>query len=208
GFVLRGEHERRDGPLARRVKPLVEGGIAAWLARPSRAWIAAAVLAAATLACVPQIGGRSLLPPLRDRDLLLELRTIPGPSLPERNGVTAAASGELRALPGVRGVGARVGRAIGSDRLVNVNSAEMWITLDGTAGYGRTIAAIKATMREYPGVTSQLAEYPAIRIAQVTSGQANDLVVRVCGPSLDVLQRKAHDVRKMLTEIPGVTQVV
>jgi hypothetical protein len=37
--------------------------------------------------------------------------------------ITALATRELRAIPGVRDVGAHVGRAITSDQVVNVNSA-------------------------------------------------------------------------------------
>jgi Cu/Ag efflux pump CusA len=98
-----------------------------------------------------------------------------------------------------------VGRAITADQLVNVNSAEMWIRLDGAADYDRTRAAIRATMRGYPGIRSQLVEYSAARIAQETAGQADDLVVRVYGADQDVLDRKAQDVRAMLAAVPGVS---
>jgi Cu/Ag efflux pump CusA len=101
-------------------------------------------------------------------------------------------------------VGAHVGRAISSDQLVNVNSAEIWVTLDGAADYGRAMAAIAAAMHGYPGVRAHLAGYPASRIAQVASGQADDLVVRVYGPDLDVLQRKAQQVRATLAQVPGL----
>ena len=38
----------------------------------------------------------------------------------------------------------------------------------------------------------------------MASGQAGDLVVRVYGPDLDVLQRKAEQVRAMLANVPGL----
>jgi hypothetical protein len=44
-------------------------------------------------------------------------------SQPEMDRITALATRELRAIPGVRDVGAHVGRAITSDQVVNVNSA-------------------------------------------------------------------------------------
>jgi Cu/Ag efflux pump CusA len=207
-LLLRGDAAGRDGSFVRLVKRFFDRRIAGSLARPRRAWALAGVLALAALLCVPQIGGRSLLPTLQDRNLLLQLQTVPGTSLPEMDRITAAASQELRGLPGVSSVGAHVGRAISSDQLVNVNSAEIWVTLDGAADYNRSKAAIEAAVHGYPGVRTHLVDYPATRIAQVASGQADDLVVRVYGPDLNVLQHKAQEVRAMLAKVPGLAAPV
>src|SRR5262249_59988389 len=134
---------------------------------------------------------------LQAGSLLLQLQTVPGTSLPEMDRITTAASQELRGLPGVSSVGAHVGRAISSDQLVNVNSAEIWVTLDGGADYNRSKAAIAAAMHGYPGVRTHLVDYPAARIAQVASGQADDLVVRVYAADTPVRQPKPHEVPAM-----------
>jgi Cu/Ag efflux pump CusA len=207
-LLLRGDAAGREGSFGRYVKRFFDRRLAGSIARPRRAWAFAGVLAVAALVCVPQIGGRSLLPTLQDRDLLLQLQTVPGTSLPEMDRITAAASRELRAMPGVSSVGAHVGRAISSDQLVNVNSAEIWVTLDGAADYNRSKAAIQAAMRGYSGVRIRLVDYPATRIAQVASGQSDDLVVRVYGADLGVLQQKAEQVRAMLAGVPRVTAPV
>ena len=99
---------------------------------------------------MPQIGNGSVLQTLQDRNLLLKVAAAPGTSLPEMDRITAAASTELRTLPGVTSVGAHVGRAVSSDQLVDVNSAEVWITLAGAADYGRSLTAIRAVMHGYP----------------------------------------------------------
>jgi len=207
-LLLRVDSARREGSFPRVVKGFFDRRLAGPIGRPGSAWAIAGVLAIAALACVPQIGGRSLLPTLQDRNLLLQLRTVPGTSLPEMDRITAAASRELRTIPGIATVGAHVGRAISSDQLVNVNSAEIWVTLDGAANYNRSKAAIEAAMHGYPGVQTHVVDYPATRIAQVASGQADDLVVRVYGADLGVLQRKAEQVRTMLAGVPGVTAPV
>jgi Cu/Ag efflux pump CusA len=207
-LLLRGPAAGREGPFGRQVKRLFDRRLAASIARPRQAWAFAAVLVLAGLVSVPQIGGRSLLPTLQDRNLLVQLQTVPGTSLPEMDRIAAAASRELRALPGVSNVGTQVGRAISSDQLVNVNSAEVWITLDGAADFDRSKAAIQSVLDGYPGVKSHLASYPDSRIAQVMSAQADDLTVRVYGADLDMLQHKAQQVRAMLARVPGVTDPV
>ena len=207
-MLLRGAPASREGSFAGQVKRLFDHRLAPMITRPRAAWAAAGVLAVAALAVVPQVGGRSLLPTLQDRNLLVQVQTIPGTSLPEMNRIVAAAGNEVRALPGVARVGAHAGRAVASDQLVNVNSAEMWVTLDGTADYGRTTAAIQAVMHGYPGVRSSLGNYPADRVAEVASGQNDDLVVRVYGADLTTLQHQAQQIRAMLSGVSGVTRPV
>jgi len=186
---------------------VVDRGFAA-VARPRRAWAVAGVLVVAALAVIPQIGRGSLLPQLQDRNLLLRVEAAPGTSLPEMDRIAAAAGNELRALPGVQSVGTHVGRAVGSDQLVDVNSAEMWITLDDRADYGRGRAAITTVMSGYPGLRADLVTYPTDRVAQVMAGQKDDLVVRVYGADLTVLQGKAREIRALLAGVPGAAKPV
>jgi Cu/Ag efflux pump CusA len=211
-LLLRGPHgrqgERRPGPLTRGTRRLFDRGFAA-IGRPGRAWALAGVLVLALLAIIPQAtGNSSLLPTLQDRNLLLHVQALPGTSLIEMDRITAAAGNELQTLPGVRSVGTHVGRAIGSDQLTNVNSAEVWITLDDRADYARTKAAITTVMHGYPGLRTDLVTYPGDRVGQVTADQRDDLLVRVYGADLNVLQQKAGDVRAMLTHVSGVAHPV
>jgi Cu/Ag efflux pump CusA len=204
----KGRGECRPGPLVRGTRRIFDRGFAA-IARPRRAWALAGVLVLALLAIIPQTGGNSyLLPALQDRNLLLHVEAAPGTSLIEMDRITAMAGNELQTLPGVKSVGTHVGRAIGSDQLTNVNSAEVWITLDNRADYARTKAAITTVMHGYPGLRTDLVTYPGDRVGQVTADQRDDLLVRVYGADLNVLQQKAGDVRAMLTHVSGVAHPV
>ena len=210
-LLLRGPHgqgARRPAPLVRGTRRIFDRGFSA-IARPGRAWALAGVLVLALLAIIPQAGGNtSLLPALQDRNLLLHVEAAPGTSLIEMDRITATAGNELQTLPGVKSVGTHVGRAIGSDQLTNVNSAEVWITLDDRADYARTKAAITTVMHGYPGLRTDLVTYPGDRVGQVTADQRDDLLVRVYGADLSVLQQKAGDVRAMLTRVSGVVNPV
>jgi Cu/Ag efflux pump CusA len=206
-LLLRGVKAGRDGPFVAAVTRLADRVLSVAKLRRGRAWAAVGVAAVALIAiAAPQIGGRSLLPPLQDRNLLLQVHTVTGTSLPEMDRIVASAGRELSTVPGVKDLGAHVGRAVGSDQLVDVNSAEMWITIANDADYGRTKSAIQAVMRGYPGLSAHLGSYPSDRVAQVASDDASDLVVRVYGADLDMLQHKAHDVQTMLTGVPGVAR--
>ncbi len=210
-LLLRGPHgqgARRPAPLVRGTRRIFDRGFSA-IARPGRAWALAGVLVLALLAIIPQTSpNSSLLPALQDRNLLLHVEAAPGTSLIEMDRITATAGNELQTLPGVKSVGTHVGRAIGSDQLTNVNSAEVWITLDDRADYARTKAAITTVMHGYPGLRTDLVTYPGDRVGQVTADQRDDLLVRVYGADLNVLQQKAGDVRAMLTRVSGVANPV
>ena len=180
---------------------------------PSRAWSVAAVVAIAGAAAVagvtvPQSSGRSVLPALQDRNLLLRLETMPGTSLREMSRISAAVVRDVGSMPAVSDVGAHVGRAIGSDQLVGVNSAEVWITLSDSADYGRSVSAIRSVMRDFSGVRTALMTYPSDRVAQAASTDRDDLIVRVYGADLTRLRAKAAQVREMLERVPGLSAPV
>jgi Cu/Ag efflux pump CusA len=205
-LLLRGAGAGRQSRFAGWVMRMFDQGFAAITWR--RAWAAAGVLVVAALAVIPQIGRNSLLPQLQDRNLLVHAEAASGTSLPEMERITAAAGNEVRTVPGVRSVGTHVGRAVGSDQLVDVNSAEMWITLSDGADYGQSRAAIETVLRGYPGLRSDLRTYPDDRVGRLLADASSDLIVRVYGADLTVLQDKARQVRAMLSGVPGVTKPV
>jgi Cu/Ag efflux pump CusA len=206
-LLLRGAGAGRQSPFAGWVQRMFDRQFAATIRWP-RVWAVAGVLVLAALAVIPQIGHNALLPQLQDRNLLVHVTTAPGTSLPEMERITAAVGNEVRTVPGVQSVGTHVGRAVGSDQLVDVNSGEMWITLNDQANYGQSRAAIETVLKEYPGLRTDLRTYPDDRVATLMADQNNDLIVRVYGADLGVLQDKARQIRAMLAGVPGVAKPV
>ncbi len=194
----------RVSPFARGVQTAFTRGVSTLVRRPRRAWVVTAVLALAALVVVPQLGYRSLLPAMADRNLLLHVEAVPGTSLPEMDRITTAMSEELRGLPGVRDVGLHVGRAITSDQTIDVNSSEMWISLSDRADYTKTQAAIRAVAHGYAGLTTRLLTYPSDRVAAVTADMSDDLVVRVYGEDFQTLRAKAEELRAVISKVKGV----
>lgn len=178
--------------------------VAGFTHRPRRAYALVGVLVLAGLTVAPQLGGTSLLPGLQDRDLLINVQTMPSTSLSETNRITAAASRELRALDGVDTVGVHTGRAVTSDQVVNVNAAEMWVNVAPSADLEATKASIQEVMNGYPGVGHSLSTYAGDRLAAAGAGPAHPVVVRVYGPELDRLKAQAEAVRAVLSSISGV----
>jgi len=197
--------ERRQPPLARWLEGGYRRALAPVLRTPGRATLAGAAALAVLLlglAAVPRLD-QDLAPSFRDTDLLVRLNGTPGTSHPEMTRVTALASRELRAIPGVEDVGAHVGRAVMSDRSVGVNSGELWVSLDAAGDYDRTVAAVQEVVDGYPGMDGELLTYPKQRIQQVLGRDDAGIVVRVYGQDLEVLRAKAEEVRGLLADVDG-----
>jgi Cu/Ag efflux pump CusA len=146
----------------------------------------------------------SIVPTFRDTNLLIHWEGALATSITEMDRITARATAELRGLPGVQDVGGHVGRAVLADQIVSTNSGEMWVTIDPSADYDKTVSLIEATVAGYPGMHSSVLTYPRDRIDDVLQSSPNDLTVRVFGANTDVLTTKAADVQQLISGIKGV----
>jgi CzcA family heavy metal efflux pump len=196
----------REPPLARLLQRGYERALAPVVHTPGRALaagVAGLVVVLLGLAMVPLLS-QDLAPTFKDTDLLVRLDGTPGTSHPEMTRVTAQASRELRQVPGVRDVGAHVGRAVSSsDQIVSVNSSELWISVDPSADYDRTVASIQEVVGGYPGLDGEVLTYPKKRIDAVLGDAGDGLTVRVYGQDLGVLRSKAEEVRQAIAGVDG-----
>lgn len=172
-----------------------------------RRWLFATVgvLLVAGAAMLPSVlGASATLPVFKDRNLLISWAGAPGASRQEMNRITTAASNELRAVPGVRSVGAHVGRAVGADQVVGMHDGQLWVSIEPDADYDQTLAAITNVVDGYPGQARTVRPYPQARVTEVDGDRDHPLAVRVFGHELDILRDKASEVREVLSKIDGV----
>jgi CzcA family heavy metal efflux pump len=204
-LLSRAPLQRRQPPLAAWLQAGYRRALGPVLRTPGRATVAGAAAMVALLlglAVVP-LADQQLAPSFKDTDLLIRLGGTPGTSHPAMTRVTAKASRELRAIPGVKDVGAHVGRAVMSDQAVGVDAGELWVSVDPDADYDRTVAAVQEVVDGYPGLDGELLTYPERRIDEVLTGTGSDLAVRVYGQDLEVLRAKAEEVRRLVAGIDG-----
>jgi Cu/Ag efflux pump CusA len=179
---------------------------ASWvLNKPSAAYAAAAVIFFAGIIAWPQLGQQSLVPTFKENDVLVELEGPPGTSRDAMRRVLTKATKELRVVPGVRNVSANVGRAVLSDAIVDVNSAELWVSVDTGADYEGTISNIQRIIDGYVGFNPSVVPYLKKKTREAVTGEDDAIVVRVFGHNLDVLREKADEVRMAIAKVNGVT---
>jgi CzcA family heavy metal efflux pump len=196
----------REPPAALWLQQRYEKLLRNAIERRKALFVGATALVALGLALAPLLG-QSLLPAFKEHQLLVNLTTAPGTSYAETYRITSRIGRELRALPGVRNVGAHVGRAVTGDQVVSINSSQIWISLDPRGDRGATLAAIRETIDGYPGVERNLQSYLRDKVGEVLTGAANAIVVRLYGPQRDVLLQKAEELRAQLAGIPGIVDL-
>ena len=150
---------------------------------------------------------RSLIPTFKERNLLVHLTGAPGMSQPEMSRIDSRMSNELRSVPGVVNVDAHMGRAVRGDQVVNVNSSELWVTIDAKADYDATFSAIQRVLNGYAGLNSKLGTYLQDRTSGLTAPDDNFLNIRIYGDRQDVLKNEAENVKKMLSGVAGITDL-
>jgi CzcA family heavy metal efflux pump len=180
-------------------------GLFGWAARtPRPAFVALCAVVVAGLVSMSFLRQESLIPSFKETDLVVRWEGGSSASHPAMSRITTLASRELRAIPGVRNVSAHMGRAIMSDKRKNINDGELWVSIDPKADYDTTLAAVKAAVAGYPGLSPEVLTYLQAQLRQELSGTGESLVMRVYGDDMTIIRKKADEVQKVLAKVAGV----
>ena len=126
-----------------------------------------------------------------------------------------------RTVPGVATVGGQVGRAVTGDRVVNVSSSDIWVTVASDADYDETMAAIDGAVNEVADVTAEVSTYTTQKMRDVgalTGGSSGEqtsgldvltgldtpLAVRLFGQDPVVLAAQAERVKELMSGVDGL----
>jgi len=209
---------------SRLLRPLAAGcagALSRHLDRPRTVLIAAAGAILVGLALLPLLE-TAPIPTFKDRDLVLRLEGEPGTSNPRMTRISTDLSREVRAISGVDNVAAHVGRAVTGDRVVDVNSSELWVSIDSSADYDATLTSIRDVVDGTRGVHGEVVNNSNRTIRDigalargddpvsgndidVLTGSDNPLVVRIFGQDLATLRREARKVHRIVAGVDGVT---
>jgi Cu/Ag efflux pump CusA len=165
----------------------------------------------------------SLVPGFQDRNVLIRLEGQPGTSNQAMTERATQLSRLLTDLPGVAAVGAHVGRAVTGDRVVNVNSSDVWVAVEPDVDYEDTMELINQAAVSVSGVSAQVTPYTAQKLRDVgalksganlvTSGGLDVLTgldtpiaVRLYGQDSKILAQQAAVVKDLMSKVEGVAE--
>ena len=160
-------------------------------------------------------------PTFQDRNVVVRLQGQPDVSNDAMRQHATDLGNTIRSIPGITGVGATVGRAITGDRVVNVNSSDVWVSIAADADYKPTLASIENAARQVPGATAEVVPYSTQEMRDVGSlhtgantvtgsgldvltGLSTPIAVRVYGQDPAILAAEAAKVQQMMGQVDGV----
>ena len=202
-LLLSRRYRERESPLMRVLKRGYGVALARIMRRPYPAIVTAALTMAAGLVVFPTLG-QSLLPNFKENDLITYWATKPGTSLPETMRIAARGCRDYEeAVPAVESCASHAGQALLGDEIHGVNFDEQWVHLDPEADYDESVAGLREVIESYPGLYRTVQTYLRERVKEVLSGASESVVVRVFGPDVDVLTKKAEEIAAEMAAIDG-----
>ena len=166
------------------------------------------ILCVAALAMLPFLRG-NFIPELRKGHYIVHMGLAPGTSLAESMRVGARISQALMQIPGVRLVAQHAGRA---DEVVDpagVQLSEFEVALQPMDADAQDAALqrIRSMLAGFPGVTASVNTFLVERIDETISGVTAPVVINVFGNNLDVIDRKAQEIARLIGTIRGAASV-
>ncbi len=180
------------------------------LARHPKSVIAAALaLTVAAAAALPFLRG-SFIPQLKEGHYIVHMTAVPGTSIAESLRLGKIVTKALLALPEVRSVAQRAGRAQLSGDTHGTHQSEFEVDLKPLSGEQSEAAEtdIRNALADIPGANFSVNTFLTERINETFAGYTAPVVVNIFGNDLDVLDRKAQEVARVLNGVPGAADVL
>ncbi len=170
--------------------------------------VVVAVMCVAALAALPFLHG-NFIPELREGHYIVHMGLAPGTSLAESMRIGTQVSAALMHVPGVRLVAQRAGRANEVVDPVGVQLSEFEVDLEpmSAARQNAILHRIQEALALFPGLTTSVNTFLVERIDETISGVTAPVAVNVFGDNLDVIDRKAQDIARLLGTIRGAASV-
>ena len=198
--------EERDSFLVRWLKDVYRPTLA-WCIRWKKSVVlGSAAMAVAALALATTFGS-SFLPSFKEGTFTVMIMTPPGTSLIESDRLVRGVEERIAAIPGVRDVARRTGRAERDQHAEPPSSSEMNVTMEpGTQD--RVQAEIDKILAQMPGVVTSIGQPIEHRLSHILSGTPAAVSITVFGDDLDQLRAVVQEIEGVMKGVPGARDVV
>jgi len=198
-----GDH---DGLLVRWLKDAYRPTLACCLRWKTAVLVSSGLAAVAALALAATFGS-SFLPTFQEGSFQVQVMTPPGTSLVESDRLVRGLEARLAAIPGVRDVARRTGRAERDQHAEPPSSSEINVTVTpGTQA--QVLDTVDGLLREFPGVVTSIGQPIEHRLSHILSGTPAAIAITIYGDDLDALRALVKSLEGTLTTLPGTRDVV
>lgn len=208
-LFVTGKVEEKESPIMRGArsvyKPLLEGAL--------RLRVLVVVLAAVFVSGIGLLAtrmGSEFVPNLDEGDIALHALRIPGTSLSQALAMQTALEREIRELPEVERVVAKIGTADIATDPMPPSVADTFVLLkprkewpDPRKPRMQLVAELEAAVTPVPGNNYEFTQPIQMRFNELISGVRADVAVKVFGDDLDELASLGDEIEGVIGSIPG-----
>ncbi len=161
------------------------------------------VLFLISLSLIPFLG-RDFLPKFNEGTAVINLQAEPGISLSESDRVGQLAELEILSVPEVKSVSRRTGRAEQDEHAEGVHSSEIDVDFK-EKGRDREIVLeeIRSKLSKFEGTVVNIGQPISHRLDHLLSGVRAEIAVKIFGPDLGVIRKKAYELKNALDKDTG-----
>ncbi len=157
--------------------------------------------------------GREFIPTLQEGSIQVLAHMNANISLAEISRTTLDLEREIRAIPEVDYVLSEIGYGEISPHVHHTNYTCMTVALrprrewKDARSQEEIVAKIRKRIGDYPGIAVDFSQPIQHEVDALVAGSGATVVAKVFGPDFDVLREKAAEIERVLTGIPGVTDL-
>jgi len=201
-------HER-DGIVLRGVKWIGDKVIRFSLRFPRSNLAVTALLVAIAGLFVLRLE-RDFLPPFNEGAVQLNVMLPPGTSLETSNGIAHRVEQRLQQIDDIEHFVRRTGRAELDEHAEGVNLSEFILELNPESPRTREqqLEEIREAMADIPGIVTAVEQPIAHLISHMLSGVKAQIGIKIYGDDLDLLLRKANELKAAIEPVAGVTDLL
>ena len=194
--------------LQRTFEPLL-----AWALAHRRGVVVSALVALAATGVIASRLGTEFLPALDEGNIWLTVTMPVGISVHQAKDVERQVRAVLRSYPEVAQVVTQLGRPDDGTDTKGTNNLEVYADLIPRGQWRSAhdketlIALMAAKLDAIPGADMNFSQYIKDNVDEALSGVKGELVVKVFGPDLEVLQRKAEEIERVMSKVRGVADL-
>ena len=171
----------------------------------------AAALLAVALASVPFLG-TEFMPKLDEGSMLIETRRLPSTSLPQGMAIAKEVERTLLRFPEVSSVVTKMGRPEIATETMGLYAGDVYVLFKPRKQWSvkspeALIVRMDSALKDIPGLDYNFTAPMAMRLDEAISGVRTELGVKVFGDSLPILERKAEEIRDVITSVRGAADV-
>ncbi len=212
-YLLCGHVSEKESFVMRYAKRWYRPALAKVTGNRRTALIAAVALVVVSGAIFPFLGSE-FIPRLDEGSLAVQVQQLPSVSLSQSVRTVTEVEKVLRSFPEVTKVVSKTGRAEVATDPMSVDFSDLYIELKppsewkGVSTKAELVEKMsKALEDKVPNGSFSFSQPIELRVAELISGVRSDIAIKLFGDDLDTLKKKADEIARIVSRVPGAEDV-